>query len=103
MENTSANNPKKKQNGAELEALNEFDQNHFYENDQISNDTLAEKDRSNEELTRQEISGTASLADRLAEEHQSQQKELPKPAENPDLPTAADGKTLIDVGRAPDS
>lgn len=103
MENASTNNPKKDQKGADMEALNEFDQNHFYESDHISDDTLAEKDRSTEELTSQEISGTASIADRLAEEQQSQKKEIHTPTENPSLPTEEDGKTLMDVGRAPDS
>ncbi|RZJ77270.1 MAG: hypothetical protein EOO47_17305 [Flavobacterium sp.] len=103
MENASTNHPKKEQNAADMEALNEFDQNHFYESDHISDNTLAEKDRSTEELTSQEISGTASIADRLAEEQQSQKKEIHTPKENPKLPTAEDGKTLMDVGRAPDS
>jgi len=103
MENASTNDPKKAQNGADMEALNEFDQNHFYESDHINDETLAEKDRSTEELTSQEISGTASLADRIAEEQQPQTKEIHTPKENPNLPTEEDGKTLMDVGRAPDS
>lgn len=103
MENASTNHPKKEQNAADMEALNEFDQNHFYESDHISDNTLAEKDRSTEELTSQEISGTASIADRLAEEQQSQKIEIHTPKENPKIPTAEDGKTLMDVGRAPDS
>ncbi|SOD15151.1 hypothetical protein [Pedobacter xixiisoli] len=102
MENASTNHPKKEQ-GADMEALNEFDQNHFYESDHISDDMLSEKDRSSEELTSQEISGTASLADRIAEEQQSQKKEIHTPKENTDLPTAEDGRKLMDVGRAPDS
>ena len=103
MEKASANNPKKQEKGADMEALNEFDQNHFYESDHISEDMLAEKDRSAEELASQEISGTASLADRIAEEQQSQKKEVHRHKEQPDSPTEEDGRTLMDVGRAPDS
>ena len=103
MENKSTNNPRKDQNGADMEALNEFDQNHFYESDHIDGDMLAEKDRSTEDLTYQEISGTASVADRLAEEKKLQNKEIHIVQENPDLPTEEDGRKLMDVGRAPDA
>ncbi len=103
MENSENKPPQKDQSGADMEPLNEFDQNHFYETDHIDQEVLAEKGRSSDDLTYQEISGTASLADRIAEEKKLQQKEIHEISENKDLPTEEDGRKLMDVGRAPDS
>lgn len=103
MENSSINPSKPDQGGTDMEPLNEFDQNHFYETDHIDKEVLAERDRSAEDLTYQEISGTASIADRMAEEELAKHVEPHEISENMDVPTAEDGKKLMDVGRAPDS
>ncbi|MDQ8051707.1 MAG: hypothetical protein REI78_01715 [Pedobacter sp.] len=96
MENPKANE------GGDMEPLNEFDQNHFYDHKRLDKNAFGEQNRSEEDLGYQEISGTASLADRLAEEAQLQKKEVNYPKEHP-LPNETDGDTLMNVGRAPDS
>ncbi len=100
MENSQENQSKKEQAGTDMEPVNEFDQNHFYDHD----NAFAEDLRSNEDLVYQEISGTASLADRIDEEKKlAQKEEHPHGERRRNEPTKADGETLMDVGRAPDS
>ena len=104
MEDTAANQSKKEQAGADMEPINEFDQNHFYDHDKIGSDAFSEDIRSNEDLVYQEISGTASLADRIEEERKlAQKQEHPHGEPRRNEPTKADGETLLNVGRAPDS
>lgn len=102
MANEQENQPEKK--GTDMEPINEFDQNHFYESDHIDKKTFDEDIRSNEGLVEQEISGTVSISDRLAEEEQEKKPQHHQPNSRPDAePTQADGDKLMDVGRAPDS
>ena len=103
MEDQQGSSPNKKE--TDMEPLNEFDQNHFYESDHIDSAAFAENNRSNEDLTYQEIGGTASLADRIADEKELEKKAIhpthPRPSNA--QPTKEDGEKLMDVGRAPDS
>lgn len=100
MENET---PKQQNEPVDMEPINEFDQNHFYETDHIDREHFAEQNRSGEDLGYQEISGTASIADRIAEERKSHQVEPHLPSKNQYTPTKEDGDKLMDVGRAPDS
>jgi hypothetical protein len=102
MENPQANEPQKDSKGTDMEPLNDFDQNHFYDTDHIDSKAFSEHNRSNEDLGYQEISGTASLSDRIEEEAYINQKEIHFPVEH-SKPTKADGDVLMNVGRAPDS
>ena len=68
MENEDTKLPQKEGQGVDMEPINEFDQNHFYETDHIDKEHFAEQNRSKEDLGYQEISGTASMADRVIEE-----------------------------------
>jgi hypothetical protein len=101
MENQE-NKPEKDKKEVDMEAINEFDQNHFYETDHLDKAHFAEQNRSTDDIGYQEISGTASIAGRLADEEKQHQVELKVPKPHP-TPTAADGEKLMDVGRAPDS
>ena len=103
MENTETNPSPKDKEGADMEPLNEFDQNHFYETDHLDQVHFAEQNRSNEDIGYQEISGTASLADRIADEKKLLQPEIHLPSKNTLTPTKEDGERLMNVGRAPDS
>jgi hypothetical protein len=103
MENEDTKQPQKDGQGVDMEPINEFDQNHFYETDHIDKEHFAEQNRSKEDLGYQEISGTASIADRIADEEKLHQKEVHLPSKNQYTPTKEDGDKLMDVGRAPDS
>jgi hypothetical protein len=103
MENEETKLPQKDENGVDMEPINEFDQNHFYETSHLDQEHFAEQNRSQEDLAYQEISGTASLADRIADEEKIHQKEVHLPSKNQSLPTDEDGERLMNVGRAPDS
>ncbi len=50
------------------ESISEFDQNQFYTHHHFDKERFYQRGRSNENLTSQEISGTASMADRVEEE-----------------------------------
>ena len=50
------------------EAISEFDQNQFYTHHHFDKGKFYQRERSNENLASQEISGTASMSDRVAEE-----------------------------------
>jgi hypothetical protein len=95
--------PQKAQDGADMEPINDFDQNHFYETPAVDDTFLAEENRSEEELAHQEIDGTASLANRITAEKELEKEEVHPPSEHQSPPTAADGAKLMDVGRAPDA
>lgn len=101
MENQEENQHQKSK-GTDMEPINEFDQNHFYDKDHIDPKVFSEHNRSNEDLGYQEIAGTASLSDRMEEEEQLNHKEEHYPIDHP-TPTKADGETLMNVGRVPDS
>lgn len=93
------------QNGSDMEPISEFDQNHFYETNHIDEKTFNEDIRSNEPIVEQEISGTISVSDRIAQEekaknHPVQHEVNTKPSTTP---TQEDGHKLMDVGRAPDA
>ncbi len=103
MENNEAKQSDKKKVGLDMEAINEFDQNHFYETDHLDQTHFAEQNRSKEDLAYQEISGTASIADRLSDEEKLNQKEVHEQVRESSPPTKEDGERLMNVGRAPDS
>jgi hypothetical protein len=103
MENDKRQQPQHDATGLDMEAINEFDQNHFYETDHVDQAHFAEQNRSKEDLGYQEISGTASIADRLADEEKINQVEVTQPNKEFSSPTKEDGEKLMNVGRAPDA
>ena len=50
------------------ESISEFDQNQFYTHHHFNKEQFYQRGRSSENLTSQEISGTASMSDRIEEE-----------------------------------
>ncbi|TKC10690.1 hypothetical protein FA048_10970 [Pedobacter polaris] len=103
METEETKLPDNNKKELDMEPINEFDQNHFYETNHLDETHFAEQNRSEEDLGYQEISGTASLADRITEEEKLHQEEEHLPGKNQSTPTKEDGDKLMNVGRAPDS
>jgi hypothetical protein len=103
MENDETKPVQQEKTGLDMEAIQEFDQNHFYETNHLDHAHFAEQGRSKDDLGYQEISGTASISDRIADEEKQEQNEVHQQS-NPSMrPTKEDGEKLMNVGRAPDS
>jgi hypothetical protein len=58
----------------DMEPINEFDQNEFYDHDHFEPNDFNEQNRSSEHLASQEISGTASMSERLEEEDEDKRE-----------------------------